>query len=97
MLTLYYKPTCLYSQDVLGEAERLKLHLRLKDVSTDPVAEEELLLIGGEHKVPFLTDDATGEKLYESNSIIDYLRRYNQRQGSALRVHHTDEVCESCQ
>jgi glutathione S-transferase len=96
MLTLYYKPTCLYSQDVLSEAERLKLHMRLKDVSTDPVAEEELLLIGGEHKVPFLIDDASGEKLYESNSIIDYLRRYSEEHG-ALRVHHTDEVCESCQ
>lgn len=108
MLTLYYKPTCPFSQRVLGEAEVLNLKMNLKDISTDAVALEELLALGGKKQTPFLHDDSdTAERrddlnLYESTDIISYLIEYQNRQTAAasfggVRVHQSDETCDTCQ
>ena len=37
-----------------------------------------LLNLGGKDQVPFLYNDETEEKLYESNDIIKYLENYKE-------------------
>lgn len=102
MLTLYYKQTCRYSQDVIGEAESLGLQFRLKDIKSNPAFADELVVQGGKDQVPFLIDSERGEKLYESPNIIAYLREHYSeapigKTFGGLRVHTSDETCESCQ
>lgn len=36
-----------------------------------------LLSIGGKDQVPFLYDEENDEKIYESDNIIDYIRKIN--------------------
>jgi len=102
MLTLYYKPTCHYSQDVLGEAEDLGVQLKLKDITSDPAYGDELVLQGGKHQVPFMIDTEHGVKLYESPEIIAHLREFYKdaskgKTFGGLRVHQSEEICDSCQ
>lgn len=108
MLTLYYKPNCPFSQRVLGEAETLNVKLNLKDISTDAVAEAELIERGGKHQTPFLYDDnetameSDDRDMYESNDIITYLEEYKEKQTAAasfggVTIHRSDETCDTCQ
>jgi glutathione S-transferase len=101
MLTLYYKPTCIHSQDVLGEAENLGISFHLKDVSFDMVLKEELIALGGKTQTPFLIDAENGVKMYESDDIIAYLKEWKERQKEktfgGLKIHQSEEVCDSCQ
>jgi glutathione S-transferase len=103
MLSLYYKPTCVFSQRVIGEAERLGIRMDLKDISVDPVLESELMEKGGKDQTPFLVDTERGEQMYESNDIIMYLEEHygvgekTLNDHGGLRIHKNDDICESCQ
>ena len=102
MLTLYYKPTCPYSQHVLGEAEAMNISFNLKDVTTDMTLLTELMEKGGKNQVPFLLDEDRGESLYESNDIIAYLEKHyatgeKKESFGGLRIHRSDEACDTCQ
>lgn len=102
MLTLYYKPACPYCQLVLGEAEEMGLQLNLKNVGVDTVVVEELIARGGKNQVPYLVDIDREVEMYESNDIIRYLRyNYSQvsevREHNGLRIHASDESCDTCQ
>ncbi len=74
MPTLYYKPTCPYCQDVLGEAEKIGLELKLLNINSDPAIAEELVARGGKRQVPYLVDENNGTEMYESEDIIAYLQ-----------------------
>ena len=101
MLTLYYKPTCPYCQSVLGEVESLGITLQLKDISADPVYRAELITLGGKQQVPYLVDTERGEQMYESNDIIEYISEHYREQESksfgGLRIHTSEDVCDTCQ
>jgi glutathione S-transferase len=101
MLTLYYKPTCPFSQDVLGQADILNIKLDLKDIASNLEYRTRLIDLGGKKQTPFLVDPERGEQMYESNDIIAYLAtHYANKQESTfggLRVHKSEEVCDTCQ
>jgi glutathione S-transferase len=103
MFTLYYKPSCAFSQRVLQMAENLNVTLDLKDVSESEEAMSELMEKGGDSKTPFLVDAETGVSMYESSDIIDYLREHKKASGTAPiavakpRVHVGGSVCVSCE
>ena len=102
MLTLYYKPTCPFSQAVLAEAEVLGLKIDLKDISTDKVLDKELVEKGGKHQTPYLIDPERREAMYESKDIISYLYEHygggkTQNSFAGVRIHNSDETCDSCQ
>ena len=94
MLTLYMKPTCPFSAKVMGAAEELGVTLELKDVKNNQEFSDELIALGGKRQVPFLLNSDSGEKMYESDSIIDYLKK-NYGNGSKVNVHKTDDTCSS--
>ena len=104
MLTLYYRPTCPFCQRVLGEVEDMGLRMDLKDISSDPLLRAELIERGGKQQVPYLVDSETAVEMYESADIIDYLMHTYRNQMTApvtsfngVRIHQSDETCESCQ
>ena len=102
MLTLYYKPTCAYSQAVLAEAESMNLKFNLKDVSLDKVLLEELMNRGGKEQTPYLVDTEKGVEMYESNEIVKYLYEHyadgsQSESFGGLRIHKSDEACDTCQ
>lgn len=102
MFTLYYKPSCAFSQRVLQMAENLNVTLDLKDVSESEEAMSELMAKGGDSQTPFLLDTETGVSLYESSDIIDYLRENKNGVPSTVavskpRVHVGGSVCVSCE
>ncbi len=101
MLTLYYKPSCPFCQDVLGEAEALNVKLQLKDTATNPEYLEELLSLGGKKQVPFLVDTQNGTAFYESSDIIRYIAEQQATQQSTsfkgVRIYKSEDVCDTCQ
>lgn len=72
-LTLYQFPACPYCQKVLQFMEEHDLAIPRKDTREDPAARDELTRLGGKSQVPALAID--GRILYESDAIIDWLRR----------------------
>ena len=104
MLTLYYKPTCVFSQRVISEAEALGLTLNLKNISADAVLKDELVEKTGKTRIPFLEDSERGVSMHESADIIAYLEKeYNAegndegREFNGLRVRKGEDVCEACE
>lgn len=73
MLTLYYKPTCIFSSQVIESASQLGLGLELKDASFDEAIIAELTNHGGKNSVPYLIDSEKNIGLYESKNIIEHL------------------------
>ena len=77
MLDLYYAETCPYSRKVLSFLEENHIDFNHKDI-TDPKNYDELMEIGKMAQVPFLVDTDNGEKMYESDIIIEYIRNKNK-------------------
>ena len=102
MLTLFYKPTCPFCHRVLAAAEDLGVKFNLRDIVSDPAAREELADRGGKVQVPYLVDPERNVEMYESEDIVTYLET-NYATGSAptsfggVRIHQSEEICDSCQ
>ncbi|MCK5179013.1 MAG: glutathione S-transferase N-terminal domain-containing protein [Candidatus Omnitrophica bacterium] len=70
-LTLYYRAMCPYCRKVLLFMEEKNIAVKMKDISGDPEANQELMTLGGKTQVPCLSID--GKALYESDDIIQWL------------------------
>lgn len=101
MLTLYYKPSCAFSQNVLAEAELLGVKFNLKDVSSDEHLVNELIEKGGKRRTPFLIDPDQGVMMYESEEIIAHLKEHSKENAAdsfgGLKIHKSEEICDTCQ
>lgn len=102
MLTLYYKPTCPYSRDVLAEAERLGISFDLKDIAHDETVCDELIAKGGKKQTPYFVDAEHNVAMYESQDIIKYLHEHygngtEPREFGGLRIHRSEESCDVCE
>jgi glutathione S-transferase len=102
MFTLYYKPTCAFSQRVLQMAENFNVELELKDVSESEEFAAELIEKGGDAATPFLVDSERGVSMYESSDIIDHLREFGRNISPIIaankpRVHVGGSTCVSCE
>lgn len=103
MLSLYYRPSCPFCQRVLQIADNLKVEFDLNDISEDEKVLTELLEKGGKKQVPFLVDTEKDVMMYESNDIIEYIRKnYAESEDGDIKivkpkVHVGGSVCESCE
>lgn len=98
MLTLYYKPTCPFCQNVFEVTDEFNIELDLQDISDDDAAREELIEKGGKQQVPFLVDTDKDVSMYESNDIIAYLKEnYAGAAPSGPRVHQGGSTCVACE
>ena len=74
MFDLYYSETCPYCRKVLDFLEKENIKFNPRDVS-EPENLRKLLEKGGKAQVPFLVDNDNDFSMYESNDIIEYIRR----------------------
>lgn len=74
MFDLYYSETCPYCRKVLDFLEKENIKFNPRDVS-EPENLRKLLEKGGKAQVPFLVDNDRDFSMYESNDIIEYIRR----------------------
>ena len=74
MLDLFILETCPYCKKVIYymKENNIKFH-KFDTINSDNVLR--LLSIGGKDQVPFLYNETTNDKLYESDEIIKYLRK----------------------
>lgn len=72
-LSLYYLPTCYYSQKVLAFLNTSEIAVSLHS-TREPENKEYLIQRGGKNQVPCLF--IKGEPLYESDDIIAYLKKH---------------------
>lgn len=74
MLDLFILETCPYCKKVIDymKENNIKFH-KFDTINNDNVLR--LLSIGGKDQVPFLYNETTNDKLYESDEIIKYLRK----------------------
>jgi len=70
-LTLFFRPTCPYSQKVLNYMKQNNITLPLKDISNES-NRQELIQVGGKQQIPCLIID--GKAMYESDDIIAWLK-----------------------
>jgi glutaredoxin len=75
MLVLYTKTGCPFVRRVLETANGLGLELEERNIA-DPTVVAELMKRGGKRQVPYLVDDARNVEMYESQDIVEYLRKH---------------------
>ena len=73
MLDLFVLETCPYCKKVMSFMDENKIEYKKFDTANNDNALR-LLSIGGKDQVPFLYNENTNDKLYESDDIIDYLK-----------------------
>ena len=77
-MALYQFKTCPFCMKVRREIKRQSLNIELRDAQHNQEHRSQLLNGGGQVKVPCLqiaNDDGKVTWLYESNEIIDYLKK----------------------
>lgn len=74
MLDLFILETCPYCQKVMDflKENNVKYH-KFDIVNKDNVLR--LLSVGGKEQVPFLYNEDTNDKIYESEDIIEYIKK----------------------
>lgn len=72
-LVLYVMAGCPYCIKVKRFLADNGVTIPERDISTDPVAEQTLIAVGGKRQVPCLFID--GKPLYESSDIIAWIRK----------------------
>ncbi len=77
MLDLFVLNTCPYCKKVMTfmDENNIKYH-KFDTINNDNALR--LLNLGGKDQVPFLYNNDTNEKLYESEKIIEYLKNLEQ-------------------
>lgn len=74
MIELFIMETCPYSQKVMKFAKENDIDYEKMDI-TKPENLKKLIEIGGITQVPFLYIPEDGVKMYESDDIIEYLKK----------------------
>lgn len=74
MYDLYILDSCPYCRKVMDfmKSDGIKYH-KIDTSNKDNVLR--LMTIGGKDQVPFLYNDETDDKIYESDDIIEYLKK----------------------
>ena len=74
MFDLFILETCPYCKKVMDflEENNIKYH-KFDIINKDNVLR--LLSIGGKEQVPFLYNEDTNDKIYESDDIIEYMKK----------------------
>lgn len=74
MFDLYILESCPYCRKVIDFLEDKEIPYNKFDISEND-NKLRLLALGGKEQVPFLFNEDTNEKMYESDDIIKYLER----------------------
>ena len=74
MLELFYSDSCPYCRKVINYFNDNNIEFEAKDIN-ERNNYEKLMELGKVSQIPFLIDTDTGNMMYESDKIIDYVER----------------------
>lgn len=74
MINLYYLSTCPYCKKVIDFLDSSNIEYKLLDINEQENFNK-LMKIGKKRQVPFIVDTNTGNVMYESADIIEYLSK----------------------
>lgn len=74
MINLYYLSTCPYCKKVIDFLDSSNIEYKLLDINEQENFNK-LMKIGKKRQVPFIVETNTGNVMYESADIIDYLSK----------------------
>lgn len=74
MINLYYLSTCPYCKKVIDFLDSNNIEYKLLDINEHENFNK-LLKIGKKRQIPFIIDTNTGNVMYESADIIEYLSK----------------------
>ena len=74
MINLYYLSTCPYCKKVIDFLDSNNIEYKLLDINEHENFNK-LMKIGKKRQVPFIVDTNTGNVMYESADIIEYLSK----------------------
>lgn len=74
MINLFYLSTCPYCKKVIDFLDSSNIEYILLDINEQENFNK-LMKIGKKRQVPFIIDTNTGNVMYESADIIDYLSK----------------------
>lgn len=74
MLELFILETCPYCKKVMRFFDENDIKYKKMDITNEENLEM-LIELGGKRQVPFLYDKDNGIKMYESDDIIDYVKK----------------------
>ena len=74
MINLHYLSTCPYCKKVIDFLDSNNIEYKLLDINEHENFNK-LLKIGKKRQVPFIVDTNTGNVMYESADIIEYLSK----------------------
>ncbi len=77
MIDLFILETCPYCRKVMDFLKETQIAYHKFDTA-NPDNVLRLLTLGGKDQVPFLYNEDTNDKLYESDEIINYLKNLKQ-------------------
>ncbi len=77
MFDIFILPECPYCKKVLKFLDENKIKYNKFDTNNDDNVLR-LLSVGGKDQVPFLYNEDTNDKIYESDDIIEYLKKHGQ-------------------
>jgi len=75
MLELYVKETCTFCNKVTSVLNKLEIPYKEKDIYSSQSYMQELLSLGGKKQIPFLVDKEMNVMMYESDDIIEYIKK----------------------
>lgn len=93
MLELYQREDCPFCQKVRMVLNDLELDFICRISKAGSSQRGIMLKLGDKPQVPFLVDQDTGVMLYESDSIIDYLRDTYANKKVSQSNEDTPKVC----
>ncbi len=79
MFDLYIMESCPYCQKVMAYLDEKGINYRKYDINKNSDYKKDLIAIGGKEQVPFLYNEETDDRLYESDKIIEYLKIYDNK------------------
>ena len=75
MIELFMTETCPYCRKVMSFMDAHSIEYKKRDI-TDYDTRMQLIDLGGKEQVPFLYIKEDSIKMYESDSIINFIRKY---------------------
>lgn len=74
MIDLYVLDTCPFCRKVIDFCQTNNIPFNQHEINNE-LNLDKLMELGGKHQVPFLYDKENNVKMYESDDIIEYLKK----------------------
>jgi len=79
MFDLYMMEACPYCHKVMDYLDKNNIKYRKYDIMENSDYKKDLIALGGKEQVPFLYNEETDDRIYESDEIIEYISEFENK------------------